>query len=343
MKGQRAFTLIEAAFIIVILAILAVFALPHFLRMNEDALQSAEDGVAGAVQSGINNYYAESQIERRTPPFPSTLDNAANGNASQSNPFFDIVLANGMDEGWDKQGLTYTGPAGGVYNYYPETGLFSKTTVPTGFLGYWPFNEGDGGSTQLGDYEATFVGDVQWTDGVNGPALEFDGIDSFATVPDADRFDLTDEGTLAAWIEMDSIPSFAGIIHKGDAANFSDEAYTLQFWTGNRLLLGVRDSSNQIAMLQSNTAFQPGQRYHVAATWDSSGMKIYVNGQLDNFNTVSATARNSDGNLNFGAQIPSYYNGTWRNLPFDGMMDEILIYNGALSGEQLEQYYNAYQ
>jgi type II secretory pathway pseudopilin PulG len=342
MQIRNGFTFIEAIFIIIILGILAVMGFPLFMNLSQNALQSSEDGVAGAVRSGVNNYYAESQIEKRTPAFPSELDSSGNGEATAANPLFGIVLANPMNTDWEKQGLTYTGPAGGVYNYYPQTGLFSKVAVPAGFTGYWPFGEGGGSSTQLGDFQANFVGNVGWTDGVDGPGLDFDGVDSFITVPDADIFDLTDQGTLAAWINMDSIPPFAGIIHKGDAADFSDEAYTLQFWSGNHLALGITDASNQLTLLQSSTVFQPGQLYHVAATWDSNGMKIYVNGQLDSFNQIAATAQNSDGNLNIGAQIPSYYNGAWHNLPFDGMVDEVMVYNQSLTEDQIQQYYNAY-
>jgi len=341
MKRCRGFSVVELTIIVVVIGVLAVIALPFFLDLRQESLQSAEDGVVGAVRSGIYNYLSESELLERLPRYPATLDDADNGAASEINPFYSFVLTNAIEGEWSKAGLTYTGPADGIYNYIPTTGQFIKSTMPGGFTGYWPFEEGDGTTTQLGDYEGSFNGDVHWTDGVVGNPLDFDGVDSFVSVPDADIFHPTDEGTLQAWINMDSIPDFAGIIHKGDNTDWSDEAYTLQFWTGNRLLLGVRNESGDIAMLQSNTVFQPGQLYHVAATWDSGGMKIYVNGQLDSSNTVAATAMNSDGNLNIGSQLPTYYNGGWRNLPFDGMIDEVGVYGESISGTDIQEYYDS--
>ncbi len=342
--SRRGFTVIEILLIVLLIGVLALVVLPTFFDFSGEAEQSVEEGVVGAVRSGISHYHLESSMQEREPPFPEELDTASNGGASTVNPFFDIVLESPIVSEWQKNDLTYTAPGGTVYTYNPTTGTFKSTSIASGFASFWPFSEGDGDATHGGEFEGEFVGDVQWTeDGVDGDALVFDGDGSYVSIPDSDALDLAEAGTLSAWINMDEIPPFAGIIHKGDESDWSDEAYTLQFWTGDRLLIGVRNDSGQIVMLQSSQALQPGQLYHVVGTWSPEGMRIYINGQLDSTTPNTTIAMNSDGNLNIGSQIQEDYNGSWGNLPFDGMIDEVGVYDRALTPEEIQAYYDSYQ
>ena len=119
MHGNRGFTLIELVMIIVILGILAAVAVPKYYSLVSDANTAAEKGVVGGVRAGIHTYYAQNKS------WPTTLDSATDGAATESNAFFDTVLAQGgITDNWSKASTVYTGPASNAYTYDNSDGSF---------------------------------------------------------------------------------------------------------------------------------------------------------------------------------------------------------------------------
>ncbi len=126
MKHIKGFTLIELIVLIMILGIIAVVALPRFVGMHDSAKRSQEDGLVGGIREGLNIYYAESLVIGRDPLYPTVLDNAGTGPASDSNRFFGNILESPVAEGgWEKTAShSYRGPSGTVYIYNQGTGVF---------------------------------------------------------------------------------------------------------------------------------------------------------------------------------------------------------------------------
>ncbi|CAK2655824.1 MSHA pilin protein MshA [Vibrio crassostreae] len=65
MKRQGGFTLIELVVVIVILGILAVTAAPRFLNLQDDARESALQGLAGAMNGASGIVFGKAAIEGR--------------------------------------------------------------------------------------------------------------------------------------------------------------------------------------------------------------------------------------------------------------------------------------
>ena len=63
MKKQGGFTLIELVVVIVILGILAVTAAPRFLNLQDDARESALQGLSGAINGASGIVYGKAAIE----------------------------------------------------------------------------------------------------------------------------------------------------------------------------------------------------------------------------------------------------------------------------------------
>lgn len=343
--GSGGFTLPEVAMVLILISILTTVAVPRYADLTDEAKLADEQATLGSIKSAVTLYMADKVTSGQSPIFPPELDSSAAGDASDVNPFFGEVLSGPItNPGWSKSGFIYQGPAGGIYIYDPETGEFDSFTGFEGETGGWNFNEGDGGNIgvngaghELGD----LINSPTWVEGVEGTALDFNNGDQYVAVPNAPQFDLTDKGSVGSWVYLDSYLPFAGIIHKGDAADFSDEAYTLQMWSGNTVMLGVRDASQNITILQSTAPLATGQWHHVVGTWDETGMKLYVNGQLNSSNTVAKTAQISAGNLNIGAQTAENYPGL-ANIGLDGRVDEPIVYNRALTDQEILDTYNIF-
>ena len=336
MITRRGYTLIEIVLVIATLGIIAIVALPRFIDTSSQAVEAQEDGVVGAVRSGIDVYGSKSLAQARTPTYPETLDSAADGEAAAANPFFGTIIYPGIINDWDKGNLSYVGPTGQLYNYDPTLGTFKRANGPAGSSGIFSFEEGGGSTVGGGDLTGTFHGGVSFEGGIEGEALDFDGSDAYVSIPDSEAVDLTDAGTLAAWINYDDIQNYDGIIHKGDQGNFSDEAYTLQFWNNDRLRFAIVDNSGGYHIIDGSTQLQTGEWYHVTANWDENGMNIYLNGQLEASSGDAVVARNTDGSLNIGAQIHPLAYGGYGNFTPDGRIDEVGVYDRALTQGEIQ-------
>lgn len=65
-KKQQGFTLIELVFVIVILGILAAFAVPRFVDLTSEARAAAIQGVGGSVQSAAALTHAQALVQNVT-------------------------------------------------------------------------------------------------------------------------------------------------------------------------------------------------------------------------------------------------------------------------------------
>lgn len=79
----------------------------------------------------------------------------------------------------------------------------------------------------------------------------------------------------------------------------------------------------------------PNQWVHVAATYDGSQLKLYINGALNNTVSASGTPWNSPEKLYIG-----YDPGCGGRVPYDGKLDEVQIWNTARTATDIAAGYN---
>ena len=161
--------------------------------------------------------------------------------------------------------------------------------------------------------------DSSWmTENTQNGALEFDGLNDFVDVDDADI--VRGSFTLAMWLRYDVLNTLNAVMHNDT-------------WDAGSVHVHLRDSSrvfdvdiNGGKSITTQTALQAHQWYHITATIDvSSGQsKVYVNGVLDATSTSGGTATPYIGPMNIGAWLDN-------SRYFTGAMDDIRIYSRILN------------
>ncbi len=185
----------------------------------------------------------------------------------------------------------------------------------------------------------------QWVTGLSGDALQFSGAGQYVFLPDSDSLDLSTAGTVEAWIYPIHNTNAAGFVHKGVNEDFSDEAYTLQYNYAGQPMFVITNTSGSATYLYDTTQVSENQWHHIVGTWDSTlatpTMSLYVDGVLKKTKTLPAgfTVRNTDGGLLIGQQVPGL--DASKDFPFDGIIDDVNIFNRALSATEVANRYAA--
>jgi PKD repeat protein len=205
-----------------------------------------------------------------------------------------------------------------------------------GLVGLWHFDEGSGttaSDSSGNNYNGVIFGAI-YVDGKSGKALLFDGTNDYVNVPDpgASNLDLN-RVTIEAWIYMPTeVPTgFRNIVRKGHGL---DRCYGLDMGYPNAqkirgwVNLGQLGGSSAL-WVQSGTLLLPDQWYHVVMTYDGSSVKLYLNGVLDSWSTsITGNIYDNDLSVRIGGQPAGDSQGS---MPFKGLIDEVRIYNIALS------------
>lgn len=213
-----------------------------------------------------------------------------------------------------------------------EHWLMANDVTAANLIGMWKFDEGSGTTAHDSsghNNNGTFINSPVWTTGKKHGGLDFDGIDDAIQVGTGQMN--VSAGTIALWGYAKQFADAPRYLI-GEATKPTNETWAnrIQLYvlnTTGSLCLGLGDQHfkhTDIEVLQIN------QWYHIALTWNNGLYAVYINGiakASGSFTGLSA--------LNNFADIGNDGNTTYRNEAWGGVIDDVRIYNRALSANEV--------
>ena len=201
-------------------------------------------------------------------------------------------------------------------------------------VGYWDGNENSGSTlydeSTYGN-NGTLRNGTQWTTGNFGSALKFDGVDDYAEIPNSTSLGTSQAITIEAWVKLAALPStmsasYPGYFGKSGAFSF--------YWakSNNQLKWQWYDSQGATHVLRSSTTFEPDKWYHLVYTFDGKRAMAYVDGALEAQETYTGTLASSTSTMTIGKA----------DQTFNGIADEVRVWNRALSTEEIAASYDTH-
>lgn len=207
-------------------------------------------------------------------------------------------------------------------------------------VGLWHFEEGSGitaqdssgndnhGTLDLG-LEGTTNSADSWVGGIQGTGLHFDGRDDILNCGNDDSLDITEEITIIAWVKCDLENLRPTLVGKYSDL---DPGYLLRWERDEGFLFAIE--SSPVASRKANINTVAERWYHVACTFKDD-LHLYINGVLADgtaAGVIPASIGTSVADLTIGHRMDEA-------LGFNGTIDEVELYNRALSAQEIRDNY----
>jgi hypothetical protein len=175
-------------------------------------------------------------------------------------------------------------------------------------------------------------------DGTNMGSISFDGVDDVGTLGN-NMYTYTYDSsyTVDVFLKINSLSRVNGII--GD---LQFDWWSFRVNSNNNLLIRHRLNDSIQNQLVGNTSLNSNQYYHCVGVFNkSSGMQLFINGQLDGQNTSTVIF-----GLNSSGRGPKFIGQNRTGVStspqvLDGSIYSVKLYNRALSAAEILQNYNA--
>jgi len=201
--------------------------------------------------------------------------------------------------------------------------------VPSSYanlVAYWALDEGSGkeikDATENG-YNGTFKGNPVWTDGIYNKGLEFSGAD-YVEVPDADNIK-PESITIETWVYFKDVSGRQDFLSRND-----DYALSLGGNPKDGKVWGVITTAGDWLDVEGGTVLEVNKWYHVAMAYSKATKKatLYLDGKKDGEGSALSGMEHR-----FGGALTI---GTYQDRFLKGKLDEIRIWDEALSEQQIQ-------
>lgn len=206
-----------------------------------------------------------------------------------------------------------------------------------GMVSYWKFDASDGTTAYdcFGLNDGTIHG-AEWTAGLVNGALSFDrNYSTYVSVPDDASLNITGDITISAWVYFTRGGSYQAIVTKcvGNGPRNNPFDFRTDTSAEPRLAL-VRADARGHERVYSNKAISLNEWHHVLVRMENKVPDFYVDGVVTGKWPNVPFTKTPTGNTK-----PLLIGRRDDGLYFNGIIDEVAIYNRALSAEEIQEHY----
>ena len=209
--------------------------------------------------------------------------------------------------------------------------------VPSSLIGRWRAN--GNGVDEAGGRTAVLQQNTSYELGHAGLAFAFDGVGDHVTVDDAAALKPA-QFTIAAWARPTHFTNgWQSVIAKGASGLdpnvwWYDDSYWIGFGYGGYPVVYTLHQGHVAVETLAASPVPAGKWYHLAATFDGSTVRLFVNGAEVAHTVVNLPLYYDSQNvpLAFGQD---WQGGSPNGAPFGGLIDEITIHDHALTAVEI--------
>lgn len=209
-------------------------------------------------------------------------------------------------------------------------------------ISYWAFNELSGNyatDSSGNEITGTLINNPAWQTGVEGNALQFDGINDRVDFGTSSNLELSfNDLSISAWVKMDATQlSYPTILSKGGTSN-SNAGYWFYF-SGSYLKLVIGDGTTRITAVSNAVHVQDDIWHHVAVTINrDSSARFFIDGV--NVGTTDISSFKDKNIINLTRPLTVGSASTSSTTFFKGLIDDVRLYNTVLSDEIIDSLSN---
>ena len=226
----------------------------------------------------------------------------------------------------------------GVLSYGSNQSL-SPLYNTSGLVGYWPFDEGSGTiayDKSGNNNNGTLINGPTWTGGKVAGGLNFNGSGNYIDIPNSSSLNFSSGFSAGAWIQGGNYSPWDPFLGKeswnaglGFVLLVGDSAGGITYYGGT--------GAGSMAAISFAGAAPPGVWTHVFFTNSSGSAKMYINSILVASGSIPIT--NAPNDLLVAARHTN--DGGAASDWYGGKVDDVRVYNRALSASEVQALYNA--
>ncbi|MCX6702567.1 MAG: prepilin-type N-terminal cleavage/methylation domain-containing protein [Candidatus Wolfebacteria bacterium] len=224
----------------------------------------------------------------------------------------------------------------GVYSVRTSSASLTPGTRDYGLVGYWKFDEGSGtlyDSSGRGNNGTQAGGVTYGVAGRVGNALSFDGLDDYVTAPDSSSLNFgTRSYSVSLWVKKGTTAVQKQIIGKQSATD--SPGWVLYQHGNNNLTWLIADGSGSYNSL-AGSPINDNIWHYIVAVADRNVNKLYLYVDSIPYAPGNITITGGVSPQSYALDIA----GRWGRM--DGLIDEVRLYNRALSAAEVMAIYNA--